>query len=257
MKRPNDVRTDDDDIQPVSLHVGTSGWAYREWKPAFYPEGMPQDRFLGHYASVLSACEINATFYRLQSESSVERWAAATPPGFRFAVKAHRRLTHARTLPPAEGGAEFLERFLESLTGLGDRLGAVLLQFPPTRARDDGALDALLACLPPGLPVALEFRHESWKGSDVEDRVAAHGGTVCVSDREGAALERLPPGPLAYVRLRGDAYSPEARSAWLRLLEREAHERPVYVFAKHEGVPAGDPFAGVGLAQWLAAQGGV
>ncbi|CAN0490284.1 unnamed protein product, partial [Phaeothamnion confervicola] len=82
-----------------SLHVGTSGWAYREWKPAFYPEGLAQDRFLGHYGSVLSACEINATFYRLQSESSVERWAGAVPPDFRFAVKAHRRLTHTASLP--------------------------------------------------------------------------------------------------------------------------------------------------------------
>lgn len=238
----------------MSLHIGTSGWAYKEWKPAFYPDGLPQDRFLAHYASVLSACEINATFYRLQSEAAVARWAAATPPGFRFAVKAHRRLTHTRTLPPAEGGAEFLEAFLESLTGLGDRLGAVLLQFPPTRKRDDGALDALLGCLPRGLPVALEFRHDSWRGADVEDRIAEHGGTVCVSDREGAVLERLPPGPLAYVRLRGDRYSPEARSAWLATLQREAEERPVYIFAKHEGVPAGDPFAGVGLAQWLVEQ---
>lgn len=235
----------------MSLHVGTSGWAYKEWKPAFYPEGLPQDRFLAHYAGVLSACEINATFYRLQSEAAVARWAQATPPGFRFAVKAHRRLTHTRTLPPDEGGAEFLERFLESLTGLGDRLGAVLLQFPPTRARDDGALEGLLSCLPRGLPVALEFRHDSWDDGAVRERIAEHGGTVCVSDRQGAVLERLPPGPLAYVRLRGDAYTPESRAAWLALLEREAAERPVYVFAKHEGVPAGDPFAGVGLAQWV------
>ena len=235
----------------MSLHVGTSGWAYREWKPAFYPDGLPQDRFLAHYASQLSACEINATFYRLQSEAAVARWAAATPPGFRFAVKAHRRLTHSGTLPPADGGAEFLERFLESLTGLGDRLGAVLLQFPPSRRRDDGALDALLSCLPRGLPVALEFRHDSWHGADVEERIAAHGGTVCVSDRDAAVLDRLPSGPLAYVRLRGEHYAPDERTAWRELLEREAVDRPVFAFAKHEGVPAGDPFAGVGLAQWL------
>ncbi len=242
----------------MSLHVGTSGWAYREWKPAFYPEGLPQTEFLGHYASVLGACEINATFYRLQSASTVKRWGASVPPGFRFAVKAHRRLTHAATLPPGDGGAEFLERFLESLTGLGDRLGVVLLQFPPTRRRDDGALDDLLSCLPRGLPVALEFRHESWSTGDLEDRIAAHGGTVCVSEREGAVLGRLPPGPIAYVRLRGESYSPEARSGWLELLQAEAAGRPVYAFAKHEGVPAGDPFAGVGLAQWLveAAVGG-
>ena len=85
--------------------------------------------------------------------------------------------------------------------------------------------------------------------------MAAHGGTVCVSDRDGEVIARLPPGPLAYVRLRGQSYSPEARDGWRDLLRREAAERPVYAFAKHEGVPAGDPFAGVGLAEWLMAEG--
>jgi uncharacterized protein YecE (DUF72 family) len=238
----------------MSLHIGTSGWAYREWRPAFYPDGLPQDRFLGHYSSVLTACEINATHYRLQSEAAVARWAAATPPGFRFAAKAHRRLTHGRTLPPAEGGDEFLARFLDSLAPLGDRLGAVLLQFPPARRRDDGLLADLLACLPPGLPVALEFRHESWDDPAVEERIAAAGGTVCVSETAGAALARLPAGRIAYVRLRGEDYPDPVRGAVLDLLEREAAGRPVFAFAKHEGVPAGNPHAGVGLAQWLVSR---
>jgi uncharacterized protein YecE (DUF72 family) len=238
----------------MSLHVGTSGWAYPEWKPAFYPDGLQQSRFLAHYSSILSACEINATHYRLQPDDVVARWAAQTPEGFRFAAKAHRRLTHMRTLPPAGGGDAFLARFLESLTPLGARLGAVLLQFPPTRERDDGALAAMLACLPPGLPVALEFRHESWLDPAVEERAAAAGGTICVGETAGAVLPRLPEGPLAYVRLRADRYTPEARDGWRDLLEREAADRPVYAFAKHEGIDAGDPFGGVGLAEWLVAQ---
>jgi uncharacterized protein YecE (DUF72 family) len=237
----------------MSLHVGTSGWAYREWRPAFYPPRLPQDRFLAYYAERLTACEINATFYRLQSEATVARWADQTPAAFRFAAKAHRRLTHARALPPHEGGDEFLERFLASLTGLGDRLGAVLLQFPPTRARDDGALADLLSCLPRGLPVALEFRHDSWSAPAIEERVVASGGTLCVSETAGRVLPRLPAGPLAYVRLRSDAYDEAARRRWRDLLEREASDRPVYAFAKHEGVPPGDPHAGVGLAEWLVA----
>jgi uncharacterized protein YecE (DUF72 family) len=240
----------------MSLHVGTSGWAYPEWKPAFYPDGLAKDRFLAHYSSVLSACEVNATHYRLQSAEAVGRWAAQTPEGFRFAAKAHRRLTHARALPPAEGGDAFLERFLESLGPLGARLGAVLLQFPPTRARDDGVLADLLACLPAGLPTAVEFRHESWDDPAVEERVAASGGTVCISETAGAVSARLPEGPLAYVRLRSDRYSTEARDGWRDLLEREAAGRPVYAFAKHEGLEAGDPFGGVGLAEWLVAVDG-
>ena len=235
----------------MSLHIGTSGWAYKEWRPAFYPEGMPQSAFLRHYSSVLTACEINATHYRVQSESAVARWAAETPEGFRFAAKAHRRLTHIRELPPHAGGEEFLERFLESLAPLGARLGAVLLQFPPARVRDDGVLGEFLGCLPPGLPFALEFRHDSWDHPAVAERIAQAGGTVCIGETTGAVLDRLPEGPLAYVRLRSESYSPEARDAWRRLLEREAADRPVFAFTKHEGVPAGDPFAGVGLAEWL------
>jgi uncharacterized protein YecE (DUF72 family) len=235
----------------MSLHVGTSGWAYKEWRPAFYPDGMPQDRFLAHYSRALGACEINATHYRLQSEQAVARWADATPEGFRFAAKAHRRLTHARVLPPAGGGDEFMARFLESLTPLGTRLGAVLLQLPPARERDDAALDGLLGCLPPGMPFAVEFRHASWAEPAIAERIAAAGGTVCVSETAGAVLPALPPGPLAYVRMRADRYDEAAREGWRELLAREAEERPVYAFAKHEGVPAGDPYAGVGLAQWL------
>jgi uncharacterized protein YecE (DUF72 family) len=235
----------------MSLHVGTSGWAYREWRPAFYPEGLPQDRFLAHYAGRLTACEINATHYRLQSESAVANWAAQVPPGFRFAAKAHRRLTHSRILPPHGGGDEFLARFLESLVPLGAHLGAVLLQLPPTRERDDGVLADLLSCLPPGLPVAVEFRHDSWDAPAVAERIAAHGGTVCISETSGGVLPRLPEGPLAYVRLRAGAYDDASRRGWRDLLEREAADRPVFAFAKHEGVPAGDPHAGVGLAEWL------
>ncbi len=238
----------------MSLHVGTSGWAYREWKPAFYPADLPQRSFLEHYGRALGACEINATHYRLQSDEAVARWAAATPASFRFAAKAHRRLTHGSTLPPEDGGGLFLERFLDSLAPLGHRLGAVLLQFPPRRARDDATLDALLGCLPRGLPFAMEFRHDSWDAPGVEQRVAAAGGTVCVGETRGRVLPRLPDGPLGYVRLRSDRYSDAARDGWRELLEREAAERPVYAFAKHEGIPAGDPYGGVGLAQWLVAE---
>jgi uncharacterized protein YecE (DUF72 family) len=212
---------------------------------------MPQSRFLAHYASVLGACEINATHYRVQSEAAVARWAAEVPEGFRFAAKAHRRITHARTLPPHAGGAAFLEGFLASLTPLGERLGAVLFQFPPTRGRDDGVLGEFLACLPPDLPFAMEFRHESWLDTVVEARVAEAGGTICVGETAGAVLPRLPEGRLGYVRLRAERYEPGARAAWRDLLEHEAADRPVYAFTKHEGVPAGDPYAGVGLAEWL------
>jgi uncharacterized protein YecE (DUF72 family) len=238
----------------MTLVLGTSGWAYPEWRPDFYPPGLPRDGFLAHYASVLGGCEVNATSYRLQSRAAVARWAAQVPPGFRFTAKAHRRLTEGAHLPPDGGGDVFFVRFLASLEPLGPRLGAILLQLPETRARDDRALAGLMACLPPALPFAVEFRDGSWDHPEVAEAVAAAGGTVCLTDTSGTPPAALPPGRIAYVRLRAERYSRATRAAWLDLLRAEAERRTVYAFARHEDLPAGDPLAGVGMAAWMAAR---
>ncbi|MDQ3940611.1 MAG: DUF72 domain-containing protein [Actinomycetota bacterium] len=235
----------------MTLYVGTSGWAYREWKPDFYPAELPQNRFLEFYGNTLSACEINATFYRLQAEQTFERWLSSTPPAFRFAVKAHRRLTHSRQMAPDRQQHDFLDVFLRSLSTLGERLGAVLFQFPPRRERDDDQLESLLRVLPRGPSYAFEFRHDSWIDGVVRDRLVQAGATVCISDSTGTVPEALPPGPIAYVRLRAERYTDETREAWARLLQTEAKERDVYAFTKHEGAPPNDPYTGVGLARWL------
>lgn len=238
----------------MSLHIGTSGWAYKEWKPDFYPEDLPQARFLEHYGQTLSACEINATFYRLQSAGTFERWSGSTPESFRFAIKAHRRLTHSKSIAPDEEQRSFLDAFMRSVLTLGDRLGVVLFQFPPYRRRDDGAFEALLDALPAGPGYAFEFRHESWVAPEIAERIAASGGTVCLSNTDGSVPAELPRGPLAYVRMRTERYTEEARAGWAELLEREAGHRRVFAFAKHEGIPAGDEYGGIGLARWMAAR---
>jgi uncharacterized protein YecE (DUF72 family) len=236
----------------MSLFVGTSGWAYKEWKPDFYPEDLPQKRFLEHYSGALSACEINATFYRLQSQDTFQRWAEATSETFRFSIKAHRGLTHSKSIAPDDKEG-LLTRFLESIATLGNRLGVVLLQFPPYRHRDDDGLAALLDALPQDHIYAFEFRHESWDEPGVRSTIAERGATICLSETKGEVPEELPPGPHAYVRLRAERYSDTARDGWRALLEKESSVRDVYAFAKHEGIPAGDPYGGVGLAQWLRA----
>lgn len=233
----------------MALAVGTSGWSYPEWQPAFYPPGLPRDRFLQHYAGRLGACEINATFYRTQSEATVAGWAAAVPEAFRFAVKVHRAVTQrpGGTLPPPALTA----RFLASIAPLGERLGALLVQPDPDRPRDDEALRALLAVFPPGSPLAVELRHPTWEDPAVDALIAEVGATRVLTETEGVVPERLPPGPLGYVRLRAVHYDDAARDGWRALLAREAADRPVLAFARHEDLPAGDPHAGVGLAEWL------
>jgi uncharacterized protein YecE (DUF72 family) len=234
----------------MPLFVGTSGWDYTEWKGGFYPEKLPQSRFLEHYAGSLSACEINTTFYRVQSKKTFQRWIVSTPEHFRFAAKAHRRLTHTKQIGSPRDEV-FLREFIDSLEPFGNRLHCLLLQFPPYREQDVDGLERLLANIPTHLPCALEFRHDSWRSSEVEDLIANSGGTVCVSDTDGELPSELPAGRIAYVRLRADRYTAEQRDAWLDLLTREAGRRDVYAFAKHRDVVSDDPFTGAGFAKWL------
>ena len=236
----------------MGLYVGTSGWAYKEWKPDFYPQDLPQAKFLEFYGKSLQACEINATFYRIQSKATFDRWAAFTPESFRFTTKAHRALTHSKSMVPEGDKRNLLDDFVRSVSTLGLRLGVILLQYPPHRKRDDDSLKKLLAILPPGPRYAIEFRHESWTHPEVLDTIAASGGTVCISNTDGTVPPALPPGPLAYVRMRTERYTEEQREGWRELLAAEGRERDVFAFTKHEGIPAADPYGGIGLAKWLA-----
>jgi uncharacterized protein YecE (DUF72 family) len=238
----------------MALLVGTSGWAYREWRGGFYPDRLPERRFLEHYAGVLTACEANATFYRLQTPASFARWAAAVPDGFRFAIKAHRRLSYRRRVEPTREETAFAKEFAGSLEPLGYKLGCLLIQFPAFVERDDHGLERLLDALPPPLPMACEFHHPSWEAPAVEQKLAERGGTMCVREERGEAPSRLAAGQIAYVRLKGERYPDRERAALLELLVRESAERPVYAFAKHKGVSAGDPNTGVGLAAWMVEQ---
>jgi uncharacterized protein YecE (DUF72 family) len=235
----------------VPLFVGTSGWAYPEWRGSFYPARLPQAEFLGHYGQTLSACEVNATFYRIQSETAVARWAEAVPDSFRFTVKAHRRLSYRKQLAPDAGSKAQIDEFLASLAPLGEKLGCLLIQVPEFLERDDAGLEGLLDLLPSEMLFACELQHPSWEVPEIMARVAERGGTVCLREEAGEAPKALPPGPLAYVRLKGTHYAEGAREALLELLRREAAERDVFAFCRHKDVPAGDPHAGVGLAQWL------
>ena len=237
----------------MSLYVGTSGWAYKKWKPGFYPEGVPRSRWLEHYASKLPACEINATFYRLQSPVTMTRWARSTPDEFRFAIKAHRRLTHARSLALDEGRAAFLNSFLATLAPLGPRLGALLFQLPPTRSRDDAALGSLLERLPATPPAAFEFRHPSWDSPEVAALLAEHGATLCRADSTGD-IAALPEGRISYLRMRAESYTAEQQESILELLRAQAENKDVYVFTKHEGVDPRVTSSGVGLAARFRAE---
>ncbi|MBV9383727.1 MAG: DUF72 domain-containing protein [Streptosporangiaceae bacterium] len=168
--------------------VGTSGWQYRDWRGAFYPPGVPQRRWLEYYAGRFGTVENNATFYRLPARATFEGWHERTPSGFVMAVKASRYLTHVRML---RDPAEPVRRLLEAAEGLGDRLGPVLLQLPPTLAADPGRLDDCLARFPAGIRVAVEPRHPSWWTDATREILIARGAALSWADRAGTAMTPL------------------------------------------------------------------
>lgn len=141
------------------LRIGTSGWSYPSWQPGFYPSRLDRSAFLTFYATRLDTVELNATKYRLPSQSQFEHWAEQVPEGFRFAVKAPDRIERR------------LDVFQERVLSLGDRLGCVRVVVE--RPRDEGFLELLLGSVDPAVRYALDLRHASWDG--VEARLAAAG----------------------------------------------------------------------------------
>lgn len=161
------------------VHVGTSGWQYRDWRGAFYPPALAQRAWLGHYAARFQTVELNNSFYRLPERSSFERWCRETPDDFVMAVKMSRFLTHLRRLrEPQEPVALFLER----AEGLGPKLGPVLLQLPPGFRAEPARLAETLALFPASIRVAVEFRDDSWYSDEVRAVLEDHGAALCLAD---------------------------------------------------------------------------
>ena len=214
------------------VHVGTSGWQYRDWRGAFYPEGLPQREWLPYFASHFETVEVNNSFYRLPERSTFERWREQTPPGFIVTVKASRFITHLKRLrEPAEPLALFWER----ATGLGDRLGPVLFQLPPRFRADVERLKRFVGALPDGIRPAVEFRDDSWLTDEVFGVLDEVGAALVWPDRSGIGSERLPLlGGWAYIRFhqgseREPDYPHDVLEGWAsRIAATDAREGFVY-----------------------------
>jgi uncharacterized protein YecE (DUF72 family) len=165
-------------MKPV--RIGCSGWNYAHWRERVYPKGVPQRRWLEHYATLFDTVEVNNTFYRLPKRESVAAWVEQTPPDFLFAVKASRFLTHMKRLT---GIGQGVERFYERIEPLAasPKLGPVLWQLPETFHRDDERLAFALERLPPGRH-CFEFRHPSWFAADVYALLREHRVALVIGD---------------------------------------------------------------------------
>jgi uncharacterized protein YecE (DUF72 family) len=225
--------------------IGTSGYNYPEWKGTFYPSGLAVAKMLPYYAERFPAVEVNYTFYRMPTASVIGAWAAATPPGFRFALKAPRRITHVAKLRDC---APLLQAFVGAAATLGPQLGPMLFQLAPTHKKDVAALGEFAAWLPPRARAAFEFRHPSWFDAEVFGLLRSRNLALCVSDGEKIHAPVELTADFAYFRLRDEGYRLADLQRWAATIrERAGGCSDVYVFFKHEG-------SGIGpkLAQMLA-----
>ncbi len=217
-----------------TLHVGTSGFAYPAWAPAFYPPGLRGDALLPYYASRLAACELNNTYYQQPTAPKIQAWLAATPDTFRFTVKAQRGGSIRALVSDPAGTIPWLTAPYRLF---GERLGSVLYRVPGEVERDNARLRALLGVWPADLPVTFEFQHPSWIDDEVLAMLKVKGAAICATELDG---DPEPPrlfltARFLYLRLRREAYDSAGLDAWAaRLVPFLDAGTDVFVFFRHD-----------------------
>ncbi|MGH8441669.1 MAG: DUF72 domain-containing protein [Nevskiaceae bacterium] len=221
-----------------TLLAGASGYSFKEWKGAFYPEKIKPEDMLAYYGERLPTVEINNTFYRMPKTEVLDNWAKVTPDTFRFAIKASRRITHFARLK-AEESADSVGYLYQQLAALGDKRGPVLFQLPPFLKKDLPRLQAFLELLPDDHRAAFEFRNDSWFDDEVYAALDGAGASLCFSEREdGSPPALVETAVWGYVRLRLENYSGDDLKQWAQRLGKTGWE-DVYVYFMHEPTAPG------------------
>ncbi len=224
----------------MKIHVGTSGYAYKEWRGRFYPEKISPQGMLRFYSGRLSTVEINNTFYRMPKESVLRSWAEQVPGDFVFALKAPQVITHLKRLQNVSVETDYLFR---TLSVLDRKLGPVLFQFPKSFRADRLALQDLLRLIPGNRACAFEFRNSSWLDDKILDLLRERGASLCIADAdENPANEIIPAAPWGYLRLRRSDYTDADLSQWLERILSQKWEK-AFVFFKHEDEAQGPEMA--------------
>jgi uncharacterized protein YecE (DUF72 family) len=224
----------------MNFHIGTSGFAYKEWKGSFYPGDLHADHMLRYYAERFDTVEINNTFYRMPKTEVVEGWAAQVPEGFTFVLKASQRITHMKRLKDV---AEPVGYLLKAAQALAHHRGPLLFQLPPNLKKDVPRLRDFLALLPTGTRPALEFRNDTWFDDEVFGAMREAGAALCIAEaEEGVEVPFVSTADWGYLRFRMADYSAADLKKWAKKV-REQPWTDAYVFFKHEDEGKGPAFA--------------
>ena len=216
------------------LRVGTSGYSYKEWKGSFYPEKFPDKEMLSFYAKQFPTVEINYTFYRMPTESTLLNMAKSVPEGFRFSLKTNQKITHIQRLRGCEAT---LKRFLEvaSVLNDGDHLGPILVQLPPNFKFDRPLLEDFLALRPPAFLFAFEVRHPSWYTEETYAVLRQNKTALCLSETDKQTPPEVLTAGFTYARLRLENYTAKQIKDWKKRFDTWlAQGIDVYAYFKHE-----------------------
>ncbi|MEO7803170.1 MAG: DUF72 domain-containing protein [Actinomycetota bacterium] len=224
------------------LYVGTSGFAYPEWKGVFYPEGVTNKKMLEYYSSVLGSVEINYTFRRMPAETTLMTWKSEAASSFRFTLKAPQRITHFKRLKDV---GEDVDEFVRRARLLGDQLGTILFQLPPNMKYERERLAGFLAALSPVCRFAMEFRNATFNDDEVFDLLHENDVAYCGADTDEVALDAIPvTAKHVYMRLRREEYDAKALKQWgtkVSALLKKGTD--VYCYFKHEDGSTGPRYA--------------
>jgi uncharacterized protein YecE (DUF72 family) len=218
----------------AEIRIGTSGWHYKHWVGNFYPARLPASRMLEHYLQRFDTVELNNSFYKLPSASSLQLWRDSTPAGFLFAVKGSRFLTHMKKLKDAQDG---LRRFFDAIDILEPKLGPILFQLPPHWEVNVERLAAFLGILPSYRRYAFEFRNPTWETAAIYDLLGSYNAGYCIFDLAGYLSPIRVTSNFAYIRLHGPggkyqgSYSDTALHTWAaRIAEWARNLTAIYVY---------------------------
>jgi len=185
----------------VEFYLGTMGFSYKDWKGVFYPPNVPAEDYLAYYSRFFNSVEMDTTFYAVPRKASVQGWAASVPDNFSFAVKTPQSITHQMGLANTQ---QFMDEFIGVMRLLGDKLGVILIQLPPSFSIDKlPTFTTFINQLPADVHFAVEFRHRSWYTGLIADLLSAHH--ICWAATEFGNLPHqiTPTSEFLYIRWLG------------------------------------------------------
>lgn len=221
-----------------NVRVGTSGWSYEHWRGPFYPKDLPQPKWLDFYCTQFDTVELNNPFYRLPKKETFEKWRRTAPEKFVYAVKASRYITHVKKLLDV---GQPVQTMLDNYAGLGEKLGPILFQFPPSWSQNLERLASLLELLPSDGSYAFEFRHKSWLDTSTYRLLSKRNAALCIPDSPTYPRAIRVTASFAFVRMHGGSvlygsdYSEEELARWARRIERFIkRDLDVYVYFNND-----------------------